>query len=82
MAAKPIPDGYHTATPYLVVRNAADAIEFYKLAFGAIELLRLVAPSGEVAHAEIKIGDLPIMLADEMPGKVMLKTTLTQNTRL
>jgi uncharacterized glyoxalase superfamily protein PhnB len=45
-------------------------------------LLRLVAPSGEVAHAEIKIGDSPIMLADEMPGKVMLKTALTQNTRL
>ena len=68
MAAKPIPDGYHTATPYLIVNNAAEALTFYKQAFDATELLRLTAPSGEVAHAEIKIGDSPIMLADEMPG--------------
>ena len=67
MAVKPIPDGYHTATPYLVVNNAAEALAFYKQAFGATESLRLNAPSGEVAHAEIKIGDSPIMLADEMP---------------
>jgi PhnB protein len=68
MAAKPIPDGYHTATPYLIIRNATEAIEFYKRAFGATERMRMVAPSGEVAHAEIEIGDSPIMLADEMPG--------------
>lgn len=67
MAAKPIPDGYPTATPYLVVKDAAKAIAFYELAFGATELLRLADPSGKVAHAEIKIGDSPVMLADEIP---------------
>jgi PhnB protein len=68
MAAKSIPDGYHTATPYLLVRNAAEAIDFYKRAFGATELMRLVAPDGKVGHAEIKIGNSPIMLADEVPN--------------
>src|SRR5262245_34619398 len=67
MAAKPIPDGYHTATPYLVLQNAAGAIEFYKKAFGATELMRLASPDGKIGHAEIKIGDSPIMLADEFP---------------
>ena len=67
MSAKPIPDGYHTATPYLVVQNAASAIEFYKKAFGAEELMRLASPDGKIGHAEIKIGDSPIMLADEYP---------------
>jgi PhnB protein len=67
MAAKPIPDGYHTATPYLIVQNATAAIAFYKRAFGATELMRLTDPGGKVGHAEIKIGDSPIMLADEMP---------------
>ncbi len=64
---KPIPDGYHTATPYLIVSGAARAIEFYKQAFGATEIMRLAAPDGKVGHAEIKIGDSPIMLADEHP---------------
>jgi PhnB protein len=64
MAIKPIPDGYHSVTPYLSIKGAADAIEFYKRAFNATELFRLVAPSGEIGHAEIKIGDSPIMLAD------------------
>ena len=64
---KPIPEGYHTATPYLIVRNAARAIEFYKKAFGATELMRMAEPSGRIGHAEIKIGDSPIMLADEVP---------------
>jgi PhnB protein len=67
MAAKPIPDGYYTATPYLIVQGAAKAIDFYKQAFGATELMRLADPSGKVGHAEIKIGNSPIMLADEFP---------------
>jgi len=65
--AKPIPEGYHGATPYLCCKNAAAAIEFYKQAFGAIELMRLAEPSGRIGHAEIKIGDAPIMLSDEYP---------------
>ncbi len=64
---KPIPDGYHTATPYLIVKGAAQAIEFYKKAFGATELLRMAKPDGKIGHAEIRIGDSTIMLADEFP---------------
>jgi PhnB protein len=64
---KPIPDGYHTATPYLILKDAAQAIEFYKRAFGAAELMRFPAPGGKIGHAEIKIGDSVIMLADEHP---------------
>ena len=64
---KPIPKGYHTATPYLVIKGAAKAIEFYKKAFGAAEMTRMTQPDGRVGHAEIKIGDSPIMLADEFP---------------
>src|ERR1700732_237560 len=64
---KPIPDGYHSVTPYLIVKGAAQAIEFYKKAFGATELMRMPQPGGKVGHAEIKIGDSPIMLADEFP---------------
>src|SRR2546430_11407176 len=59
--AKPIPDGYHTVTPYLIVTNAVDAIEFYKRAFGATERMCLIAPDGKVAHGEIKIGDSVIV---------------------
>jgi len=65
MAVKPIPEGYHSVTPYLIIKGAADAIEFYKQAFGATELFRFPAPDGKIGHAEIKIGDSPIMLADE-----------------
>ena len=67
MKTSAIPHGYHTATPYLVVKNAPAAIEFYKKAFGAVELLRLLTPAGTVAHAEIKIGDSPLMITDEFP---------------
>src|SRR6267142_2362880 len=67
MTVKAIPEGYHTATPYLIIRGAAGAIEFYKKAFGATELFRFPAPEGKIGHAEIKIGDSPIMLADEYP---------------
>ncbi len=65
---KKIPDGYHTATPYLVVGDAARAIDFYKRAFGASELVRMDAPGGKIGHAELKIGDSMIMLSDEMMG--------------
>jgi PhnB protein len=64
---KPIPDGYHTATPYLVIKDAAKAIDFYKEAFGASESMRLASPDNKIMHAEIKIGDSPIMLCDECP---------------
>jgi PhnB protein len=71
MPVKPIPDGYRTVTPYLVVNNAAAAIEFYKKAFGAKEIMRMNTPQGKVGHAELKIGDSMIMLGDEMPGSGM-----------
>ncbi|HYR77711.1 MAG TPA: VOC family protein [Pyrinomonadaceae bacterium] len=65
--AKPIPEGYHSVTPYLIIKGATEAIDFYKKAFGATELFRMPAPEGKIGHAEIKIGDSPIMLADEFP---------------
>jgi PhnB protein len=64
---KPIPDGYHTITPYLSVNGAAAAIDFYKKAFGAREVLKLAQPDGRVGHAELQIGESRIMLADEFP---------------
>jgi PhnB protein len=65
---KPIPEGYHSVTPYLVVEGAAEAIDFYKKAFGATEVLRM--PMGDrIGHAEIKIGDSHVMLADEFPER-------------
>ena len=67
MPVKPIPEGYHTVTPYLIVKGGAEAIEFYCKAFGAEEVMRLPAPGGKVGHAEIQIGDSRIMLADEVP---------------
>jgi PhnB protein len=63
----PIPQGYHSVTPYLICKGAADAIEFYKKALGATEVMRMDDPSGRIAHAEIKLGDSHIMLADEQP---------------
>jgi len=70
MATKAIPDGYHSATPYLIVKGAANAIDYYKRAFGATELFRMADENGTVGHAEIRIGDSVIMLADETPGAV------------
>lgn len=67
MAVKPIPDGYHSVTPYLIVKGASRAIEFYKNAFGASEIMRFPGPNNTIAHAELKIGDSVIMLADEGP---------------
>lgn len=65
---KPIPEGYHTVTPHLVLDDCASAIEFYKRAFGAEELARMNGPGGKIVHAEIRIGDSILMLADEMPA--------------
>ena len=62
------PDGYHAVTPYLIVKGAAKAIEFYKEALGAEELFRISGPDGSVGHAEIKIGDSILMLGDECPA--------------
>jgi PhnB protein len=64
---KPIPEGYHSVTPYLCCKDAGAAIEFYKKAFGATEVMRMPAPGGKVGHAEIQIGDSRVMLADEFP---------------
>lgn len=67
MAVKPIPDGYHSVQPYLMLNGAASAIEFYKNAFGATERMCMKKPDGRVDHAEIEIGDSCIMMADENP---------------
>lgn len=64
---KPIPDGYHSVTPYLIVKGAAAAIEFYKKVFAAAEIMRMPGPDGKIGHAEIRIGDSAVMLADEHP---------------
>ena len=64
---KPIPEGMHTVTPHLICAGAADAIEFYKKAFDAKEMMRLPGPDGKLMHASISIGDSLVMLVDEMP---------------
>jgi PhnB protein len=69
MTTKPIPEGYHSVTPYLVMRDAARAIDFYQKALGARELFRFDAPGGKIGHAEVRIGDSVIMLADEHPER-------------
>jgi PhnB protein len=61
------PEGYHAITPYLIVTGGAKAIDFYKKVFGATEIMRMPRPDGQIAHAELRIGDSVIMLADEMP---------------
>jgi PhnB protein len=67
MATKPIPEGYHSVTPYLAVDNAAKAIDWYTKAFGAKERLRMDAPGGQIGHAELEIGDSLVMLSDPFP---------------
>jgi PhnB protein len=67
MAVKPIPEGYHSLTPYLSVDDAAEAIEYYKKAFGAKERVRMDAPGGKIGHAELEIGDALVMLSDPFP---------------
>ncbi len=67
MAVKPIPDGYSSVTPYLIVTGAARALDYYKMAFGATELMRFDGPEGKIAHAELQIGSSRVMVADEMP---------------
>jgi PhnB protein len=67
MTVKPVPDGYHTVTPYLIVSGAAAAIDWYRNVFQAEERMRMPMPGGKVAHAEIAIGDSVVMLADEFP---------------
>lgn len=64
----PIPEGYHSLVPYLIVQGAAQAIAFYKEVFGATETMRFPGPDGKIGHAEIRVGDSRLMLADEMPG--------------
>ena len=69
MATKAIPDGYYSLTPYLVIKGAADAIEYYKKVFGATETVRMPGPGGAIMHAEVKIGNSMLMLADENPER-------------
>jgi PhnB protein len=66
---QPIPEGYHSVQPYLHIRGAAQAIEFYKQAFGATEIMRMPQPDGRLGHAEIRIGNSIVMLADEHPER-------------
>jgi PhnB protein len=69
MAVRHVPEGYTTVTPYLIVRGASDAIDFYTRAFGASEIMRFAAPDGKIGHAELQIGDSRVMLADEHPDR-------------
>lgn len=79
MAVKPIPEGQHSITPYLGIKDAGKAIEFYKAAFGAVEMFRLQSPDGRIGHAELKIGDSSLMLADpcDMEGALVSSQSLT-----
>jgi PhnB protein len=76
-SAKPVPEGFHTVTPAIVVRDAAKAIEFYKKALGAQELVRMPGPDGKIMHAEVKIGDSVIFISDENPQMVHIKSPQT-----
>ncbi len=75
MGVNAIPEGYYSLTPYLVIKGAADAIEFYKKAFGAVETLRMPGPGGRIMHAEVTIGNSTLMLSDENPERGYLSPT-------
>jgi PhnB protein len=79
-AVKPIPDGFHTVTTYLVCDGAAKAIKFYEKAFGATEIMRVPTPDGKLMHASIQIGDSFIMLNDEFPEMGALGPKARQGT--
>lgn len=76
-SAKPVPEGFHTVTPAIVVKDAAKAIDFYKKALGAQELVRMPSPDGKIMHAELKIGDSIIFVSDEMPMPGSVKSPQT-----
>ncbi len=67
MAVESIPDGYHSVTPYLIVKEPAEALEFYRKAFGAVELVQMADPHGGIMHAEFQVGDSMVMMAGEYP---------------
>ena len=69
MPVKPIPEGYHAVTPYLIIKGASAAIDYYKKVSGASEIMRFPTPDGQIGHAELRIGDSVIMLADEHPDR-------------
>lgn len=78
---KPVPQGYHHITPYLIIKGAAAAMDFYKDVFGATEIMRMPQPNGRIGHAEMKMGDSFIMLADEYPEMdIVSPTTLGNST--
>jgi PhnB protein len=77
---KPIPDGYQGVTPYLVIKGAAAAIDYYKKALGAVEMMRMPQADGRVGHAEIKLGEAVVMLADEFPEMNIVSPTTLGNT--
>jgi PhnB protein len=74
-----VPEGFHTVTPYLTCKNAAQAIDYYKSVFGATEVMRMAGPDGKIGHAEIQIGNSRIMLADEFPGMSSAPTPGAKN---
>lgn len=69
MTVRAIPEGYHSLTPYLIIKGAAKALDFYTKAFGAKELFRMPGPDGKLGHAEMQLGDCRFMLADEAPER-------------
>ena len=77
MAVKAIPDGYYSLTPYLIVKGAAAALEFYKKAFNATETVRMPGPGGRIMHAEVRIGNSMLMLSDENPERGMFSPATT-----